>query len=136
MTTHAIDTYAPTAGKRDAIIYWTTTTLVAAVMIASAYYFYFTAAAKDAFVHLGLPNYFRVELTLAKLLGGLALLIPSVPHKVKEFAYFGCGLTILSAPIAHTANGDGIAHVIDPLIIFGILAVSYVYYGRRRKSLR
>ena len=132
MTTHAIDTYAPTTGKRDAILYWTSTTIVAAIMIVSAYMFYFTAAAKDAFIHLGLPRYFVLELSVAKFLGGLALLIPSLPHKVKEFAYFGCGLTILSAPIAHTASGDGIAHVIDPLIIFGILVVSYVYYGKRR----
>ena len=137
MTTHAIDAYAPAAPKRDAILYWTSTVIVAAIMLASAYFFAFTAAAKDAFVHLGLPHYFMVELTVAKFLGGLALLIPSLPHKVKEFAYFGCGLTILSAVIAHTASGDGIAHVIDPLIIFGILVVSYVYYGKRRQpSLR
>jgi DoxX-like protein len=117
--------------RKATIIYWTTTGIVAAVMLLSAYYFYFSAAAEQAFHHLGLPRYFRDELTVAKALGGLALLIPAVPKRIKEFAYFGCGLTILSAVIAHTASGDGIAHIIDPLLIFGVLVVSYVYYHRR-----
>ena len=127
----AVAPSTPRAGKKDAIIYWTSTALVAAVMLAGAYYFCFGAAAKDAFAHLGLPRWFRAELTVAKALGGAALLIPSLPRRIKEFAYFGCGLTILSAIVAHTASGDGISHVIDPLIIFAILVVSYVYYQRR-----
>ena len=52
---------------------------------------------EGAFVHLQLPNYFRIELTIAKTLGVLALLIPSVPLKVKEFAYFGFAITLVSA---------------------------------------
>jgi len=127
----AIERALPRTRKKDTVIYWASTGIVAAVMLLSAYYFYFGAAAEQAFHHLGLPRYFRDELTVAKALGGLALLIPSVPKRIKEFAYFGCGLTILSAVIAHTASGDGISHIIDPLIIFGILVVSYVYYHRR-----
>ncbi len=117
--------------KKDKIIYWTTTVIISAVMLLSAYYFCFSEQAKDAFVHLGLPNYFRIELTVAKLLGGLALLIPLVPKRIKEFAYFGAGITIASAIVAHWASGDGISHVIDPAIIFGILIVSYVYHRKR-----
>jgi hypothetical protein len=44
---------------------------------------------KGAFTHLGYPGYFRIELTVAKALGVLALLLPGVPRKAKEFAYFG-----------------------------------------------
>jgi len=128
---HAIARAIPQPTRKETVIYWITTGIVAAVMLASACFFYFAPAANEAFVHLGLPNYFRVELTVAKALGGLALLIPSLPSTIKQFAYFGCGLTILSAVIAHSASGDGIAHVIDPLIIFGIHVVSYVYYRRR-----
>ena len=131
MTTTAIERSVPIHVKRDAIIYWTTTGIVSAIMLLSAYYFCFAAQAKDAFTHLGLPNYFRLELTVAKLLGGSALLIPFVPKRIKEFAYFGVGLTIASAIIAHRASGDGISHVIDPLIILGILVVSYVYHHKR-----
>jgi hypothetical protein len=48
----------------------------------------------------------------------LALLIPSVPLKIKEFAYFGFGITLLSAGIAHFARGDArlsVFFIIDPL---------------------
>jgi hypothetical protein len=60
----------------------------------------------DAFAHLGFPPYFRVELSLAKLLG-VALLIAPVPERVKEWAYAGFAIDIASAVIAHLAVGDG-----------------------------
>jgi len=117
--------------KRNAIIYWTSTGIIAVIMLASAVYFCFSAEAKGAFAHLGYPDYFRVELTIAKTLGGLALLIPVVPQKLREFAYFGIGITVISAIVAHSASWDGISHVIDPSIVFGILIVSYVYFRKR-----
>jgi hypothetical protein len=119
--------------KMRKLIYWTTTGLVCAVMIFSVfsftvfdYYMY----PEGAFVHLGLPEYFKVELTVAKILGILALLIPGVAPKIKEFAYFGFGITLLSASIAHFATGDGILYIIDPLIFLGILVISYRYYHK------
>jgi hypothetical protein len=44
---------------------------------------------KGAFVHLGFPDYFRIELTVAKTLGVLALVMPGIPSKAREFAYAG-----------------------------------------------
>jgi hypothetical protein len=132
MTAATIQRSAPIGMKKDAIIYWTSTGIISAIMLLSAYYFCFSDEAKEAFMHLGLPNYFRVELTIAKPLGALALLIPAVPKRIKEFAYFGIGITVFSAIIAHAASGDGISHVIDPLIIFGILVVSYMYHQKRQ----
>jgi hypothetical protein len=32
---------------------------------------------------------------------------PSVPRKVKEFAYFGFAVTLISASVAHFSSGDG-----------------------------
>ena len=89
--------------KKDRAIYWATTGMVLFVMVYSIITFAFFDKAlypEGAFVHLQLPNYFRIELTLAKTLGVLALLIPSVPLKVKEFAYFGFAITLVSASIA------------------------------------
>jgi hypothetical protein len=85
---------------------------------------------KGAFHHLGLPDYFKIELTIAKALGVLALLIPNVPAKMKEFAYFGFSITLVSASIAHFSVGDGIMFVVDPLIFLSILIVSYLYSDR------
>jgi hypothetical protein len=59
-----------------------------------------------AFTHLGFPDYFRVELAWAKLLGVVLLLAP-VPARLKEWAYAGFAITLVSALIAHVAVGDG-----------------------------
>jgi hypothetical protein len=119
-----------TAMKKDKTIYWVTTIIIATLMLWSAYNFAFGPTQADAFRHLGLPNWFRWELTVAKALGGLAILVPLVPGKVKEFAYFGFGLTLVSASIAHLSSGDSAWFVLAHATFFGILLVSYAY--RRR----
>ena len=60
----------------------------------------------EAFTHLGFPAYFRVELSLAKLVG-LVLLLAPVPARLKEWAYAGFAITLGSALIAHFSVGDG-----------------------------
>jgi hypothetical protein len=60
----------------------------------------------EAFAHLGFPDYFRMELALAKLLGVVLLLAP-VSARVKEWAYAGFAITLGSALIAHFSVGDG-----------------------------
>ena len=59
-----------------------------------------------AFAHMGFPPYFRVELAWAKLAGVLVLLVPSFPPRVKEWAYAGFAITLVSALIAHLSVGD------------------------------
>jgi hypothetical protein len=59
-----------------------------------------------AFAHLGFPAYFRVELSWAKFLG-IALLLAPVPARLKEWAYAGFAITLVSALIAHFSLGDG-----------------------------
>ena len=60
----------------------------------------------EAFTHLGFPDYFRVELAWAKLLGVMLLLAP-VPARLKEWAYAGFAINLGSALIAHLSVGDG-----------------------------
>ena len=118
---------------KDKAIYWTATGIVCAVMVFSAINFNLenpVGPMKGAFSHLGFPDYFRIELTVAKTLGVLALLIPSVPSKAKEFAYCGFAITLISASIAHFSSGDPLLFIIDPLLFFGALVTSYVYFVR------
>jgi Zn-dependent protease with chaperone function len=128
--------------RRDRIIYWTTTGIVAAVMVFSIINFTFLQGfpfPEGGFVHLHLPNYFRIELTTAKILGLLALLVPGVPTKIKEFAYFGFGITLLSASIAHFSVGDAsrsVLFILDPLIFFCLLTVSYFYFNKMTRSFQ
>lgn len=129
--------------KKDRIVYWTTTGIVCAVMVFSIINFNVKNPVgpeiyriEGPFPHLGLPDYLRVELTIAKTLGVLALLIPAFPLKIKEFAYFGFAITLASASIAHFSSGDGLLFIIDPLIFLGILTVSYVYFNKIRSYKR
>jgi hypothetical protein len=124
-------------GRRDRVVYWITTSAVCGVMAFSAVNFNLKeplGPMKGAFVHLGYPSYFRIELTAAKVLGVIAMLVPRVPAKVKEFAYFGFGITLVSASIAHYSVGDPALFVIDPLLFLGALIASYRIF-RRRETL-
>jgi len=106
--------------SKHKVIYWITTGLVCAVMTFSAVNFNLAnpiGPMKGGFAHLGFPSYFRIELTIAKALGVIAILIPKVPSKLKEFAYFGFGITLISASIAHFSVGDSLLFVIDSLRI-------------------
>lgn len=120
--------------KKDKIIYWATTGLVSAMMLFSAFGYFTNEEMKSAFVHLGFPNYFRIELGALKILGALALLLPVVPTKLKEVSYFGFALAFISAFIAHNAVGDGMKVAIAPAIFLGILAVSYLYFQKRNRQ--
>ena len=130
--------------QKERIVYRTATGLVYAVMVFSIFnfvfndHFPFPNGPEGAFVHLGLPPWFKAELTIAKILGVLALLIPGIPARIKEFAYFGFGLTLLSASLAHFARGDAgrsVLFVIDPLVFLALLAVSYFYFEKARSAV-
>ena len=113
---------------KDKTIYWIATGIVCAVMVFSAINFNLenpVGPMKGAFAHLGFPDYFRIELTVAKTLGVLALLIPGIPSKAKEFAYAGFAITLVSASIAHFSSGDPLLFVIGPLLFLGALVTSY-----------
>ena len=120
--------------KRDKIIYWIATGIVAGVMSWSAYNFSLNEEMKNAFAHLGLPNWFRIELTIAKALGVLALVIPTVPPRIKEFAYFGFAITLISAAVAHLSSGDSVLLEVGHLTFFVSLVVSYLYYHKLHKA--
>ena len=86
--------------------FWIVTVLFCLQMGFTAYAQLNLPQVAEAFAHLGFPDYFRVELALAKLLGVVLLLAP-VPARLKEWAYAGFAFTLGSALIAHFAVGDG-----------------------------
>ena len=113
--------------------------MVAGFWIATALFCFqigFTAYAQlslpqvaEAFTHLGFPNYFRIELALAKFLGVVLLLAP-VPARMKEWAYAGFAITLVSAVIAHVAIGEG-AQAWGWAVGTGVLwGLSYFFWRR------
>lgn len=87
-------------------VYWAATALFCLQMGFTAYAQLALPQVADSFRHLGFPAYFRVELSLAKLAGVLVLLAP-VPARLKEWAYAGFAINLVSALVAHLAVGDG-----------------------------
>ncbi|MBT31427.1 MAG: DoxX-like family protein [Thalassobius sp.] len=107
------------------ITYWISTGLVALMMVFSAFMYLSSEEMVANFQHLGFPQYFRVELAIAKFIGAAVLILPMIPTKFKEWAYAGFAIVFISASTAHIASGDGIAGGIAPIIFLIILIVSY-----------
>jgi DoxX-like family len=91
--------------KARTIAYWIVTALFCLQMGFTAYAQLRLPQVAEEFTRLGFPGYFRVELSLAKLLGVLVLLAP-VPARLKEWAYAGFAIVLGSALIAHFSMGD------------------------------
>jgi hypothetical protein len=116
--------------KKDKIIYW----------VATIFIFLFeglmpaltsqTDLAKEGIQHLGYPTYFGNALVVFKVLGSVALVIPQVRGRVKEWVYAGFAFDFLFATISHIAVDGMVAQSFFPLILLAILAVSYLYYHK------
>jgi hypothetical protein len=115
--------------KATTIAYWTVTALFCLQMSFSAYAQLRLPEVAQAFTDLGFPAYFRVELSLAKLLGVVLLLAP-VPGRLKEWAYAGFAIDLASALIAHVAVGHGPAEWGWAVGTGVIWALSYVLWRR------
>ncbi len=83
----------------------------------------------EEFKRLGFPDYFRVELGTAKLIGAFALILPIQANRFKEWAYAGFTIVFISAGTAHIVV-DGMSAAIGPLINLLLLVISYVYFNK------
>src|SRR3954470_4918658 len=92
--------------RRTVIGFWVVTALFCLQIGFTAYAQLRLPQVSEMFTHLGFPGYFRVELSWAKLLG-LVLLLAPTPARLKEWAYAGFPITLVSALIAHLSVGDG-----------------------------
>jgi DoxX-like family len=116
--------------KKDQIIYWVTTGLLflsEGVMPALTGH---TKMSIDGFLHLGYPEYFVTILVVFKVLGALALIIPMVPARIKEWAYAGLAFNFICAFISYWIVDGLNGLTLIPLIFLAVLVVSYVYYHK------
>jgi hypothetical protein len=116
--------------KKEKIIFWVTTTLIFLFEGVMPAFTAGTEMAKEGIRHLGYPPYFGNALVVFKVLGALALIIPAIPKRIKEWAYAGFAFDFIFATISHWAV-DGVGMLaFFPLIILAVLAVSYLYYHK------
>ena len=118
--------------------FWIVTALFCLEMSFTAYYeLQVLPQAAQAFSRLGFPaGFFREELSWAKMAGVLALLIPMAPPRLKEWAYAGFAINLISALIAHCSIHDRAA-AFAPSTITGVLwTFSYLFWRRLEATRR
>jgi hypothetical protein len=112
------------AMKTKTIYFWGSTIWVVCIMaISGGLSVTHAQVMMEGYAHLGYPAYFANLLGVAKLLGVGALLAPG-RVRLKEWAYAGFAITIISAAYSHLFSGDGLK-ALEPLATLAALAVSY-----------
>lgn len=120
--------------KKAKILFWTATIILllweglmplATILFAPEYVTVGTKA-------LGYPDYFAYALIACKVLGIIAITVPQVSPKLKEWAYAGLTFNLLFAVISHAVVDGNIGFILLPIVVMGILAVSYYYSGKIR----
>jgi DoxX-like family len=119
---------ASTTPKAKTIVYWTVTALFCLQMSFTAYYELLPQGAQ-AFTRLGFPGgYFRLELSLAKLVGVAVLLLPMVPARLKEWAYAGFAINLISAILAHLSISDRPLAFVASTLTSVLWGLSYFFW--------
>lgn len=121
--------------KKTNILYWIFTGLFGAFMFFSAIpdIMVTPEAVEMVTNHLGYPKYLLAFLGVAKALGVIALFIPGFP-RVKEWAYAGLTIDLVGATYSGIMVDGFQPEMLGMIPIFGIEALSYIYYHKRLKG--
>ncbi len=116
--------------KNQKIYFWSATILIALFEGLMPLLTSQTEMAKEGMRHLGYPLYFGNAMVVFKVLGVIALLLPQVSKRIKEWAYAGFAFDFIFAAISHgVVDGLGF-QAFFPFIVLAVLAVSYVNYHK------
>lgn len=79
---------------------------------------------------LGYPDYFAYSLIFCKVLGATAICLLRLPEKLREWAYAGLTFNLIFAFISHACVDRNPAFMAMPLVVLGILMLSYIFKNR------
>ncbi|HEY0273793.1 MAG TPA: DoxX family protein [Chitinophaga sp.] len=85
------------------------------------------------FKQLSYPLYIMPFLSVAKILGVIAIVIPGYP-RLKEWAYAGLTFDLAGATYSTIATGTPFTQWFPMIIFFGLIAGSYSCYHRLRNA--
>ena len=120
--------------KQQKLLFWIPTIIIVLFEGVMPLFTFNSELAREGLRHLGYPGYFGYLLVFFKVFGVLALAIPSVPGRIKEWAYAGFGFDFISASVSHWAvDGFGVQAVF-PWLFFIFLVISYVNYHKLRAA--
>lgn len=119
--------------KRLHLTYWIVTALFSAFMVFSSIggIMLLPEAVAMLHEHLGYPLYFIQLISWAKVAGAIAILLPMVPARVKEWAYFGFFIDLMAAIVSFAAVGDPFAQWAPMFLFVAVLVWAYWLHHRR-----
>lgn len=118
-----------TCMKKEKTIYWAATAGIALISIGGAVGLLTSPFMIQTLEQMGYPGYFRVELAIGKIIGGLVLLLP-VARPLKEWAYAGLAINVLSAFVAFAAIHGTPDQYIWPAVALLLLMISYICFNK------
>jgi DoxX-like protein len=116
--------------KKYKIMFWITTTIIFLMEGVMPALYGNSPEAKQGISHLGYPEYFGIMLVFFKVPGALALIIPKVPHRVKEWAYAGFAFDFIAAFVSYWCVDGPNALTFFPLLFLVLLVLSYISYHK------
>lgn len=122
--------------KKQKIIFWICTGIIFLWCGVMSVVFFGSEQQKAGMEHFGYPPYFGPMVSIFSILGSLALVLPFVPARVKEWAYFGFALNFIGAAVSHLAVEGLGAAVLFPLLFFVPLGVSYYLFHKMAADAR
>lgn len=124
-----------TTGKSGKIIYWIATLWLALGMVSTGIGQLFNLKGQggaDMITHLGYPLYVLTILGVWKMLGVVALLLPTFPL-LKEWTYAGFFFIMTGAIYSHIATGDSIVETFPGLLLLVLTVISWYFRPANRK---
>ena len=121
--------------KKLTILYWIFTILFALLMLLSAVGGLQPSAGAIKIMHdgMGYPVYFIQFISVAKVLGAAAILVPRF-NRIKEWAYAGLLFDLAGALYSGIASSGKFDPMMLTMLIWIVPGVlSYYYYWQRRK---
>lgn len=107
------------------MIYWMSTGIIALFLCASGASYIFSDTTIKGVRELGFPDYFRIQLAVLKPIAAVILVLPSAPIQLKEWAYAGVALFLLTAIVAHYAHKDPWMLNLINFVLLALLTFSY-----------
>jgi hypothetical protein len=106
------------------IAYWATTAIASLMLLFALSYLTASEQVVSGFAKAGYPQHLRIVLGIAKPAAAIVLLVQGMAW-LKEWAYAGATFTWVMAFISAYASGEGPQVWSLPLVLLGLLFVSY-----------
>ncbi len=112
--------------KITKIIYWVTTSILFLTQGVGTAFAINNPESIAGIKQLGYPEYFRIMLSIFKIIGALVLILPIFKGRYKEWAYAGFGIDFIAAAVSIWATAGFGSHVLFAVAFMGILVASYI----------